>query len=168
MIFKEEFVLEVPQQEAWKFLSDFPGPIQILPGLTSLKQTTPNAYTGAIQVKIGLITFHFQGDMNIILVDPASYRVNLCGGAHDHQLGGHFKALARTQTLPHGPNCCRVLLEIEVGLGGLMGKLGLFVLRPFARQITHRYAELAQKEILNRRHCQIIEADMDTALSVAS
>lgn len=164
MIFKEEFVLEVPHQEAWRFFSNFPGPIQILPGLTSLKQVAPNSYVGAIQVRIGLLTFNFQGDLSITLIDDATYRVNICGGAHDHQLGGHFKALARTQTLQHGPNRSRVTVEVEVGLGGVMGKLGMFVLRPVAKQITHRYGELAQREILRHRPQPAINA----ALSVAS
>lgn len=164
MIFKEEFVLEVPHQEAWRFLSNFPGPIQILPGLTSLKQVGPNSYVGAIQVRIGLFTFNFQGDMNITLVDSDTCRVNISGGAHDHQLGGHFKAIARTQTLPLGCNRSKVLLEVEVGLGGIMGKLGMFVLKPFARQITHRYSELTQREILCRRQ----QLQVSPALSVAS
>lgn len=151
MIFREEFVVEAPHSEAWRFFSNFPDPIRVLPGLTELRQTEPYCFVGGAKVGIGPFVFHFKGNMNVILVDPQTYRVNISGGAQDQQLGGQFKAIAYTQTLPHGSDCSRVTLEVEVGLGGLLGKLGLFVLKPASHHIIQRYCQLVNAELKQRR-----------------
>jgi carbon monoxide dehydrogenase subunit G len=152
MIFKEEFFIEAPLNEAWEFLSTFPGPIQVLPGVQQLKKTGPASYKGTAKVGFGpAFTFIFHGEMHITLIDHLAKRVHLTGGAQDPQLGGHFTATAYTQTLAYGHDRSRVIIEVHVGLGGLLGSLGLFILRPAARQITQRYSYLVNREIKRKR-----------------
>lgn len=151
MIFKEEFIIEANHQEAWNFFTDFPSPVKVLPGLVEVKETAPGTYAGAVRVGIGPCQFHFKGDMKIVMIDPCTNRVTISGGANDPALGSHFTATAYTQTLPHGPQHSRICLEVHVGLGGLLGKMGLFMLRPVAHQITQRYSQLVSREIKRRR-----------------
>jgi carbon monoxide dehydrogenase subunit G len=140
MKFQEQFVLKCPQTEAWAFLSDFPRPIEVMPGVVEVVQLGPHRYQGAARVHIGPFSFLFHGQMNITLVDHRDYRVNIDGQAADKLLGGHFHAQAFTQTLAIDANRTRVTLEVVVGLGGLLGKLGQLVLRPKARQVVQAYA----------------------------
>ncbi len=151
MIFHEEFILKVPHAEAWQFFTDFPGPISVLPGLVYVKEQAPNHFVGQARIKIGPLTFTFEGELKIKLVEPATNRVVLEGGAHDRILGTHFEATAYTQTLPHGPNHSRVLLEVHVGMDGVMGKMGRFILNPRARSIVDHYRQLCETELERRR-----------------
>ncbi len=151
MIFHEEFLLNYPVSEAWEFFTDFPGPIQVMPGTTEVRETGPLEYLGAAVVHIGPLQFLFRGEIKIVRIDQASRQVVLRGGASDHHLGGHFKATAYTQTLAVNPNCTRVKLEVHVGLDGLLGKLGMLVLRPKARSIVRHYGIMVGQELGQRR-----------------
>lgn len=151
MIIHEEFYLDIPHAEAWKFFSDFPSPLAVMPGKVELTPLGDNKYRGGVRVHIGPFVFTFHGILGITLVDPATYRVNIKGTAYDKALGAHFSALAYTQTLPHGTNGTRVILEVHVGLGGLLGKFGAFVLKPKAHNVVQQYRQAVLKEILRRR-----------------
>ncbi len=157
MIFEEHFYLNYPVEEAWRFFTDFPGPIMVLPGVTQVDETSPRQYTGAIQVHIGPFNFLFRGDMNIVKIEPKTRQVVLSGSAHDHNLGSHFKAVAYTQTQPVGADRCRVNLEVQVGMGGVMGKLGVWLLKPKAHSIVQHYAELVSRELATRRNQAVPE-----------
>jgi uncharacterized protein len=151
MIFKEEFYLDFPVQEAWEFFTDFPSPINVIPGAFEVKQLKPYSYTGAALVHIGPCEFCFRGNIDIIKVDTPSRQVVLRGGAADSILGGNFAATAYTQTQAVGANRTRVIVEVHVGLGGLLGKFGMFILRPKARNVVQEYAKLVSAELLRRR-----------------
>lgn len=150
MFFREEFFLDVPVQQAWSFFSDFPSPILVIPGASEVKQTRPNCYSGVALVHVGPFTFTFRGNMNISRIDPVRQEVDISGGATDDLLGGHFRAKAYTRTLAAGANRTRVIIEVEAGLGGMLGKLGMFVLRPKARSVVQHYAQLVTREIKRR------------------
>ncbi len=151
MIFEEEFIVKATHKEAWEFFTDFPSPIMVLPGLVYVRQTTPNRYLLAAEVRIGPLNFRFEGAVNVTAVDNRGYRVNMEGEAQDPVLGGHFQAKAYTQTLPHGPKHSRVIIQVEAGLGGILGKFGKFLLAPRARSIVETYRQLCDKEIHQRR-----------------
>lgn len=151
MIVREEFILNCPHSEAWNFLSDFPSPIKVMPGVVEVKETKPHHYSGSVKVHIGPCTFIFRGNINVTLINPKTCEVNIAGGAIDNVLGGHFTAQAYTHTLPLGRDRTRVTIEVHVGLGGLLGKLGWFMLRPKARQVVEVYAQAVQREIGRRR-----------------
>lgn len=151
MIFKEEFYLNFPVEEAWAFFSDFPGPIKVLPGAHEVKETGPLQYLGAILVHIGPFEFTFRGQMHITKVNHQTREVVIKGGACDLTLGGHFEATAFTRTIAAGPNRSCTKLEVHVGLGGLLGKLGIWLIRPKARSIVEHYAELVSQELRSRK-----------------
>ena len=151
MIFEEQFFLNFSVEEAWRFLSDFPGPIMVLPGVQEVRETGPLKYLGAIQTHIGPFNFLFRGDINITRVNHQTREVVLTGSAHDHNLGGHFTATAHTRTQAAGPNRSQVVLQVHVGLGGLLGKIGMWLLRPKAHSIVQHYAELVSQELARQR-----------------
>ncbi|MEI7554993.1 SRPBCC domain-containing protein [Candidatus Chlorohelix sp.] len=158
MIVKEEFIIDCPHADAWEFLSNFPSPILVIPGVIKVTETSPLHYLGAVKVHIGPFTFMFTGNMHIILIDHKTCRVDIEGRANDSMTGAYFKANARTQTLPLGENRSKVTLEIEVGLGGLLGKMGWYVLRPKARQVVQTYAKLVHNEIIRRKRAHHVPA----------
>jgi carbon monoxide dehydrogenase subunit G len=151
MIFHEEFILDCTHAEAWKFLSNFPSPIMVIPGVVEVTELAPHQYDGAVRVHIGPCTFVFHGHINVTLINHDTKQVNLSGWATDNVLGGHFKGRAYTQTLPLGANRSCVKISVEVDLGGILGKLGSIILRPKARQVVNDYAKLVTREIKRRR-----------------
>jgi carbon monoxide dehydrogenase subunit G len=151
MIIQEEFILECPHAYAWEFLSNFPAPIEVMPGVVEVKEQAPQDYVGAAKVHIGPFTFLFTGNMKITLVDHKACKVNITGGATDGLLGAHFAAKAYTQTFPLGANRSRVTITVDVGLGGMLGKLGWWMLKPKARQVVDTYARAVSQEI-RRQH----------------
>jgi carbon monoxide dehydrogenase subunit G len=168
MIFHEEFYLNCPAQEAWEFFSDFPAPIKALPGFLQVRETGPRQYVGAVKSHLGPIGCVFQGEMTIIKVDHRTQEVVVKGAAQDQTLGGHFTATAYTRTLAAGPHRTRVTLEVHVGLGGALGKLGVFLLKPKAHSIVQHYAELVSREVGRRRVRRALQATDPAPLAVAS
>ncbi len=168
MIFHEEFYLNFSVQEAWEFFSDFPSPIKVLPGVLQVRETSPLKYLGAVKTHIGPFGFVFRGDMNITKVDPITREVVLQGAAHDHNLGGHFTATAYTRTVPVGPQRTRVTLEVHVGLGGIMGKVGMWLLKPKAHSIVQHYAELVGQELGQRRMRRALQPSAPRKLATVS
>lgn len=152
MIFYEEFIMNYPPDEAWAFFTDFPGPITVIPGLLSLKEVKPLHYTGEAQIKVGPFDFRFEGEARITEIDHKDHRVIIEGGARDEIVGAKFEATAYTQTLAHGLNQSRVLLEVHVGMDGVIGKLGKFILKPRARSIVDKYRDLCEQELERRRN----------------
>ncbi len=167
MIFHEEFYLNFPLEEAWEFFSDFPGPIQVIPGATEVRELKPLHYLGAVTTHIGPFSFVFRGNMNITKIDPRTREVVIEGSAHDLSLGGHFKGIAYTRTLAAGPNRSRISLEVHVGLGGLLGKLGGFIMRPKARNIVNHYGDLVNKELGQRRMRRALQPSEPKVVAVA-
>jgi len=151
MIFEEEFIINARHQEAWEFFTEFPSPIQVIPGLIFVKEEQPDCFVGAAEVRIGPFNFKFEGQLKVLAIDPRDFRVIIEGGAHDPVLGGHFRATVHTQTLPYGPNHSRITLQVHVGLGGIMGKFGNILLRPRARSIVAQYRLLCDREFSRRR-----------------
>ena len=151
MIFHEEFILKAPHTEAWEFFSDFPDAIGALPGLISVKQKNPQLYTGAVQIALGPFTFWFEGEIRIRNVDYEEFRVVLDGDARDTVLGARFKATAYAQTVSDGPNQSRILLEVHVGWGGMLGKVGNWALTPQAGSVVERYRLLCERSLERRR-----------------
>jgi carbon monoxide dehydrogenase subunit G len=151
MIVHEEFFLDIPHEEAWRFFSDIPSPLVALPGLVELKQYAPHRYRGGVRVHIGPFTFTFKGNIDITLVDHDNNKVNIRGFAVDNLLRSSFEAYAYTHTLPHENNTTRVKLEVHTNLSGILVKLGELILRPKAKQVIGYYREAVRKEILKRR-----------------
>lgn len=151
MIFQEEFYLDCSHAEAWSFLSDMPSPIEVTPGVLEFVEVAPFEYLGAAKVHIGPFAFTFKGRIKVPLIDNDTYRVNIIGSADDKHLRSHFSAEAYTQTLPAGPNRTRVTLEVHVGMGGIIGRLGTYILTPKAKEVVETYAEAVTKEIERRR-----------------
>jgi carbon monoxide dehydrogenase subunit G len=158
MIVKEEFIIDCPHADAWEFLSNFPSPILVIPGVIKVTETSPLHYLGAVKVHIGPFNFVFTGNMNITLIDHRTCRVDIDGGATDCMTGAHFKATARTQTIPLGEKRSKVTIEVEVGLGGLLGKMGWYILRPKARQVVQAYAKLVHNDIVSRKRAHHVPA----------
>lgn len=154
MIFYEEFTLNVPHTEAWEFFTDFPGPIKIIPGLVSLNEKEPDHYTGTARIKIGPFNCLFEGEVKILSVNHEEQKVVLEGGAKDNVLGAHFEGTAYAHTVPEGANQCKVLLEVPIGLGGTLGKLGKLILKPRARSIVDNYRQLCERELERRRQAR--------------
>lgn len=151
MIFHEEFMLKVPHREAWEFFTDFPGPITVIPGLISLREQGPEHYVGIAQIRLGPFNCRFEGEVKIKSIDSENHRVVLEGGARDQLIGAHFDGIAYAQTVAQGANQSRVLLEVQVGLGGTLGVLGKLILKPRARSIVEHYRQLCERELERRR-----------------
>jgi carbon monoxide dehydrogenase subunit G len=151
MIVHEEFYLDIPHGEAWTFFSDIPSPLTALPGLVELKQYAPHRYRGKVKVHIGPFYFTFTGNIDITLVDPAHFKVNIRGFAVDNLLRSSFEAHAYTTTLPHGTDNTQVKLEVHTNLTGILAKFGEIILKPKAKQVVGYYRDAVRKEIFKRR-----------------
>ncbi len=122
-----------------------------MPGVVECREIAPGKFIGAAEAHIGPFTCNFRGRINVTLVDHKAYQVNITGGAADNSLGANFTAKAFTRTIPAGLNRTRIILEVHVGFGGVLGKFGTFVLKPKARQVVEDYARAVAQEIARRR-----------------
>ena len=152
MIIKEEFYLTVPHEEAWKFLSNFPGPLQFVPGKLEIIELVQNKkYKGLAKARVGPLVFTFSGAMTVILIDHKTYQIHMKAEARDSFLRSGFVAKVYTQTIPFDNNATRVTLNVSVGLNGLLGKLSSYILKPVVRRALSYYETAVSEEIIRLR-----------------
>ncbi|HEX2912186.1 MAG TPA: SRPBCC domain-containing protein [Chloroflexia bacterium] len=161
MIFNEAFYLNFSAQEAWDFFTDLPQPILTIPGLSQIRQAGPSQFVGLLKAQLGPLAYHFKGHMEIVQIDHHKHEVVIKGRASDNELGGHFEAVAHARTFHAGANRAKIVMEVQLlGLGGLLGKAGNWLLKPKARSVVEQYAQQVSRELGRRRMLRALEEPM--------
>ena len=150
-IFEEEFKLNVPYDEVWRFFCDFPAPVLCLPQLEDLMEVGTHRYRGTLGLHIGLFHFKFRGHLQIAQIEPEHGRVVIRGSAEDPRFGATIKGVAYTQTHPLGIDRSLVTLAVHTDFAGIIGTFGMRLLKPKAGQIVAAYADLVTAAIVERR-----------------
>jgi carbon monoxide dehydrogenase subunit G len=104
-----------------------------------------------VVINIGPIKCTFKGNLFVTEINNQTREMKIRGDAQDHYLGSNFVATAYTQTVPAGNNHSKVIMKIHVELGGLIEKLGGWLLKINAHSIAMRYNRLVAQELKRRR-----------------
>ncbi|MGH9785711.1 MAG: CoxG family protein, partial [Terriglobia bacterium] len=76
-------VVQVPRQKLWDYLIVIPNVAQCLPGVEEVLAVDERNYTGAIQVKVGIVKLKLRGKIMVEFIDNDRYVASLAVQAAD-------------------------------------------------------------------------------------
>jgi len=79
-------VVQVPRQRLWDFLIVIPNVAECLPGVEEVIAVDKQNYTGAIQVKVGIVKLRLRGKITVEFMDNDRYVASLMVQAADQKI----------------------------------------------------------------------------------
>ena len=145
MRFDGEFDVTAPVDDVWQALLDVETVSGCLPGASGVRKIGPDRYTGALSVKLGPISTHFDltGDVNAI-ADERTYRVGISG--RERITGTLVQSAFAVHLQPNtaGTHC---RYELDITLRGKLGQLGQAVFQDVARKMTQQTISCLQARL---------------------
>lgn len=93
----KRYPVEADAARAWIVLSDVRAVAGCMPGAEITGETSPAHYKGAVKVKVGPVSTTFNGDIDVLELDPAARRIRL--GAKGSERGGSTATMDLTASL---------------------------------------------------------------------
>jgi carbon monoxide dehydrogenase subunit G len=135
----KRYPVEADAGRAWFVLSDIRAVAGCMPGAEITEQTGPAHYKGTVKVKVGPVSTMFNGDIDVLEVDPAARRIRL--SAKGSERGGSTATMDLTASLePDGAERSTLVGSSAVVVSGklaqfggrLMGQVSDMILAQFA------------------------------------
>lgn len=145
MRFDGDFVVSVSVEQVWQALLDVETISRCLPGTAGVRQTGPDRYAGALNVKLGPISANFDltGVVNPI-ADERTYRVDVNGR---ERLTGTLVQSTFAVRLRPNDAATHCTYELDITLRGKLGQLGQAVFQDVARKMTEQTISCLQTRL---------------------
>lgn len=145
MRIEERFTVEAPVEAVWDFLQDIPRVAGCLPGLESVRQTGPDAYTAEFKVSVGPVKASFAGKAAIVeRVPPEKVEARIEG--QDPGSATTVKA-DFSGTLSQVEGGTQVEVVMDVAIRGRLAQFGSAVILATSRKLTSMFAENMRRAI---------------------
>src|SRR5215472_15637956 len=121
---EKTFQVKESVDKVWTFLSD-PRKIALcVPGAQITEQVDEKTYSGAISVKVGPSVTDYQGEVQIVRLDPQNHEIEILGKGQDVRGRGSasMKMTGKLRTLPNGDTEVNSVSEIVVV--GILAQMG--------------------------------------------
>jgi len=143
MEMSDERLLPAEREVVWALLNDPDVLRDCIPGCESLEAEGPDAFTGAVRVKLGPVKARFTGKVTLTDLDfPASYALV---GEGQGGLAGFVKGRADIELSEAEVEATLLRYHVQVQIGGKLAQLGNRLIdstsRRLAEQFFERFAE---------------------------
>jgi len=126
MALKIEKSFEVPEpvEKVWAFLSDPRKVATCVPGAQITDQVDEKTYKGTIRVKVGPSVTDYNGEVQIVRLDPQNHEIEILGKGQDVRGRGSasMKMTGKLRALDSGGT--EVTSVSEIGLVGILAQMG--------------------------------------------
>lgn len=139
MNISNSFIVMAPVERVWDFLMDLERMSQCVPGVDSIEALDETTYLGKLRIKIGPISTTFNGNMELLEIEPPHRLVAAVSG-DDKAKGSSVKATFES-TLEKVANGTQVNYEMELNLRGKLAQFGSAVVTATAKKMTAQFAE---------------------------
>lgn len=139
MELSNEFEVGLPFDEAWSMLTDLGRIAPCLPGATVLA-TDGDEYHGTIEVKIGPIAAHYEGNAHIVERDVEAGRVVLVASGKDTN-GQGTASVSVTALLVESLGGTHVSLLTDLTISGKVAQFGRGDLAEVSTKVMERFVE---------------------------
>lgn len=146
-----EYLFNGPRQEVWNMVRDPEVLAKCLPGTQSLKQTSPNEYDGAIQLRIGPISGVFAGRLTVsneVPPESCTLTVEGKGGA------GFGKGVGNVVLVEQGPDKTLLKYTGELAIGGKLAGVGQRLVDSVGKSIINKGFGTLDKVLAERMAAQ--------------
>jgi carbon monoxide dehydrogenase subunit G len=125
---------------AWQVLCDVRAVARCMPGAELTEQVDATHFKGLVKVKVGPVTAQFGGELEVLLLDAATYTLRLRGKGSDK--GGSTATLDLTAQLePAEQGAARLVGNAHVVLNGKLVQMAGRLIGPVSETILAQFAQ---------------------------
>ena len=117
-------VVQLPRQRLWDFLIVIPNVAECLPGVEDVIAVDAQNYTGAIQVKVGIVKLRLRGKITVEFMDGNSYVGSLAVQAADQKISGLVQGRMQLKLEEITARETRLSVYTDLNLLGKIGEFG--------------------------------------------
>ena len=139
MRFENKFAVEAPQQEVWDALLDIERVAPCLPGAQVLERTGDDAYKVGIKVKLGPMSMHYKGEVEIVDKDAEHRRAVMSARAKEARGQGMADAQVEMSLAQEGA-VTQGTLHADVKLSGKAAAMGQGVIEDVSDKLIETFA----------------------------
>ena len=144
-----KFEIDAPIELVWAYFRDPPRVAPCLPGAELTRVLDDNTYEGKVRVQVGPVVAQYAGKLTIERLDSTAHVGEM--SAHGDQQGatGRAQARIRYQLRPLTETRTEIVLHAEVSIAGRLARLGGGMIQAVSKQLFRKFAECAERDILN-------------------
>ncbi|MEW5882217.1 MAG: SRPBCC family protein [Pseudomonadota bacterium] len=138
---EKTFPIPASADAAWSLLQDIEAVAGCMPGARITERLDAQHYKGTVAVKFGPAAMSFRGEVEVMVVDPATRALRLVGKGTD-ATGGSGASMDLTARIdPAGAAACTLVGTSEVSMSGKAAAFGGRMMNSVADQILKQFAE---------------------------
>lgn len=138
---EKSFPVPASADAAWSLLQDIEAVAGCMPGARITERIDAQHYKGTVAVKFGPAAMSFRGEVEVMVVDPATRTLRLVGKGTD-ATGGSGASMDLTARIdPTDTAACTLVGTSEVSMSGKAAAFGGRMMNSVADQILKQFAE---------------------------
>jgi carbon monoxide dehydrogenase subunit G len=131
----------------WTMLMDTDTLAKIVPGISRLEKTGENIFKSFIDIKLGLISGSFSGDLQMEdVAEPKGFTLKI----HQSSSVGKANAAIKIDLIPVNETQTEISFDGDVKLAGLLAGMGQRVLGGVANTLTKQFFANLEREASSR------------------
>lgn len=164
---EKTFQVEEPIEQVWGLLSDPRRVAVCVPGAKITEQVNETTYKVAISVKVGPSATDYNGEVQIVRLDPENHQIELVGKGQDVRGRGSasMKMTGKARSLEAGGTEVTSISELNVI--GILAQMGTRVIQEVSNVIFAQFIKNFQAQLRNQEGSIAPEAKPLNAASVA-
>lgn len=135
------FPLKASKHQAWMVLADIRATAACMPGAQITDQTDATRYKGLVKSKVGPAVMSFTGDIEVLELDAAGYRLQLLGTGADKS--GSSATMKLTAQIEAGetPDSAVLVGQALITVNGKLAQFGSRLLVPVSDAMLAQFAD---------------------------
>ena len=135
------YPLKASMHQAWVVLADVRATAACMPGAQITDQTDATSYKGVVKSKLGPAVMSFTGDIEVLELDAADYRLQLLGTGADKS--GSSASMKLTAQIEAGetPDSAVLVGRALITVNGKLAQFGSRLLGPVSDAMLAQFAD---------------------------
>jgi carbon monoxide dehydrogenase subunit G len=144
---KKTFQLKEPIEQVWSLLSDPRRVATCVPGAKITEQVDEKTYKGTISVKVGPSANDYNGELEIVRLDPKNYEMEILGKGQDVRGRGSasMKMTCTLRSLEDGGTEATSVAEVNVV--GILAQMGSRVISEVSNIMFQQFTKNFQAQL---------------------
>jgi uncharacterized protein len=148
MELNNEFVVNVPIEQAWSTLTNLELIAPCMPG-AQLQEVEGDVYRGMLKAKVGPILATFKGEAEFVSQDPVNYKAVVKGKGRETGGKGNADALITAQLESLGSST-NVKVHTDLNITGKVAQFGRGALADISGKLIDQFAVNLETMVLNQ------------------
>ena len=144
-----QFEIDAPIELVWAYFRDPPRVAPCLPGAELTRVVDEKNYEEKVRVRVGPVVAQYAGRLIIERLDSTAHVGEMVAQGDQQGATGRARARIRYQLVPLAEARTEIVLHAEVSIAGRLARLGGGMIQGVARQLLRKFAECAERDILN-------------------